>query len=755
MKNIFFIILFTLISQKKKIDINGATLEELKKLPIPEEVAESIFVYRNRIGYFQNVFELMNVPSMKAEYFKKIKPLVFVKPLIWKRLFSYEVERVKERMAAEERPTEMALETWIEKLYEPLNIHKASLEEIRNFWGVSLIDALAIIKYRKLLKYKRFSHLRQTPFLTYYAYRNLRPFITFYDRKPPEILAYFNFKIYYYSPLYLSDSDLADMIEELSQEDSTLWNNLENIGWTEQEIEDLKNKLKKQQEEFNSLEPKPSYRIKSRIKIKGKYLLGLYYENSIWKKFSKAFFGFENIKPIRKIIFGNYRISLNQGLLIDNTDFISDRTYQKATGIYGDLTGTYHFKLFGLASELEFDKINVIGFFSDDKKNALTDINGNPIFYYNGTFTPTCYKEKLEERIYGVNLTIKNIYLNWLSFGFMQIDYPDKKPSLNFDYLDKPFDSDSLKGRSFYWVNEKRKTFFSIALKGGILPFGWDIEYAFEKGGKGAFILFSRYQRDFFHINFIYRNYSPSYTNPYMRTFSEDYRFEDTPMEKPYRLIEPLANSLERFPMPKPEEGFFLDMRYQFLRNVIIPRAYIDIWKDKTDGLWCHRAQAEISFRPVYPLQLRYKRKWQTKRNFSKIGISESHTQENTFRIMLSHREAQSFIGIEIRTAQVNMLYGNTFGNFVSVFGRKSIGKQFEIYGNAVIYEASQMSQWILEDVGIDFLYGDGIKYLLAINERPSPDLHLKFKFIIKHSKYPSNYKELYKYFEFSIDYVF
>jgi len=56
------------------ISINQATLEELLVLPgIGETYAQRIIDYRNRVGYFQTIEDLMKVKGIKTHLFNKIK----------------------------------------------------------------------------------------------------------------------------------------------------------------------------------------------------------------------------------------------------------------------------------------------------------------------------------------------------------------------------------------------------------------------------------------------------------------------------------------------------------------------------------------------------------------------------------------------------------------------------------------------------------------------------------------------------------
>jgi len=55
---IFLLCFLYLSTLPARIDINIATLEELKELPITEEQAEDIYDYRYYVDYFRSIYQL-------------------------------------------------------------------------------------------------------------------------------------------------------------------------------------------------------------------------------------------------------------------------------------------------------------------------------------------------------------------------------------------------------------------------------------------------------------------------------------------------------------------------------------------------------------------------------------------------------------------------------------------------------------------------------------------------------------------------
>lgn len=66
-------------SKSGKVNINQAGPEELMTLPgIGESKAESIISYRQQVGKFTSIEELMNIPGIKEGVYNKIKDLITI-----------------------------------------------------------------------------------------------------------------------------------------------------------------------------------------------------------------------------------------------------------------------------------------------------------------------------------------------------------------------------------------------------------------------------------------------------------------------------------------------------------------------------------------------------------------------------------------------------------------------------------------------------------------------------------------------------
>jgi hypothetical protein len=238
------------------------------------------------------------------------------------------------------------------------------------------------------------------------------------------------------------------------------------------------------------------------------------------------------------------------------------------------------------------------------------------------------------------------------------------------------------------------------------------------------------------------RRYGLDFFNPYARSFSEQSKFDDTVVEKDYRLLDPFYSDLQDLPVPKAEDGHYFETRYQITRSLTITRAYIDVWRNLAYNLDNVRIQGELEYRPVFPLRFRIKQKWQVKQLPKAVLATTSRTQETTLRIFAL--VAGDYLSLEARYGRVGLTPNEQYngnllmeGNYLDAAWEHNFSDFFSVVGGVAIWDATSMSQWIFEDAGIDFLYGEGKKYYITFKDRLSENVSLRFKIRRKSSSYP------------------
>ncbi len=747
------------ISQEMKIPLDSV----LATFHVPPEKAESIYAYREIHGPFDSYYEIGKVPGVNPGDLKRWKKYVVVYRMRPGRDFSYYAERVRERGAAEESPTEYAMDQWISFLSNPINVNKATVDELYALDRVSLIDAAAVVSWAHKLRIRHQGDLRRVPGLSYYGYRNMRDFVVYSDLKPRPLSGWFYSYTSLPNEMYVGSSELSERISELTDttRDSTLYSALLASGWTQAQVDSLVQRLRSERQDVYQRTLFPYMKVKTSFYSFSKAQGGILYEINPYRRnfigddnrrhiedITKFYIGMVNVGPLKRLYVGNYHIALGQGLLMDNTDDARSRSIWRPQGLYGDISSTDEFALRGIAGDFRLKWFDLMGFLSKAPRNGVPDRFGRPIFYYAGNFVPQAYEFIFDETVYGGSFKINppHPFPIGTQFGinFMKISR-DVPMSFAFADLDIPGDADSLKGDASFpepdSARGRAQQFVSFEARTVIMPMSFEFEYAKELGHGSALVARTRLQKNTFYVDVLLRHYEPDYLNPYARPFYEDTRFRDTPLEKPYRLTDPIASGLVDLPIPKPETGIYVETRFQPVRNVIFPRVYIDTWRDNTDGLWNYRFQGEIEYRPVYALRFRLKQKIQLRHNFNKFGVSESRTLETTLRsfVVLSGTD---FIGLELRYGRVILSPRPTYrdadidGGFVALTWSHNFSRKLQFKSGAAIWTTNGMSQWIFEDTGIDFLYGDGKKFYISFLERLSPNMGMKLKFRIKNTDY-------------------
>jgi len=752
-----YFLLFFLISQfEGKVDLNKASLEELlESIPIDSVKVVKLYTYRENYGPFHNIFEVAKLPFITPEDIKVLKDRVYFSRREREAYFSFYAQEVRERIVTEESPQETALDYWFSALANPLNVNKASIDELYSIYGVSLIDAVQTYKRAKMVGFQRPSHLRRTPGLSYYGYRNMLPYITFRDPRPVPFTGWVTFNISHYSELFQEEtSDIEARLEQLtssiSDTTSTLWSNLKAAGWTAQDSLWLANQLLKERDEASLLKPEPYIRFKFNGLAWGKVRVGfsLYNNPYLLQPLPKYFASVEKLKlpfglVLNRGVLGYYRITLDHGLLIDNSDEGRSRLMDRVFGIFGDLSRYDAFSLYGGAVEAVKGPVKISLWHSYTLKNGVEDKDGNLVFYYDGDFIPSVFKDKFYEKVQGFNVkleVLKGIPGTQVGFSGMRIWY--SRPMLcNFSFMDIPLDREDFSDPVFNWLGGQEKKFIQISSRTVLYPFSLEMEYAKElKGGDAVFIK-GRVQQSIFNLTLIYRDYDVKYTNPYARPFYEDTRFRYTTLTRDYRLIDPMYASLGYLPFPKPEQGVYIEARYQPFARLLFPRLYLDLWRDKSDLQSNYRAQFQVEYRVVNQFRVRYTNRMQRKSNIRYLGVSSSWLNENSFQFMIPF--GGTFFTAEYRSSIMKLtergidFRTSIYGSFLSFYLDRDVTPGLSIKAGAVVWATNGYSLWHFEDTGIDFLYGDGSKWFLSIVERLKPNLGLRFKVKDKLTAYP------------------
>lgn len=732
------------------------------RLPIDSVLAERIWEYRSDYGRLASIYELMQVRGMTSPILEQLKPLVRVSPPEVDEGRVRLVHRLQRQLASEEGPTRTAVEDWQDMLISPLNINRASIDDLLVLQNVSLVDAVAVSKY--LRSGQTFAERRdlanRVTGLSSYGFRNIRNFVTYGDL--PAFGLGGNYRVSFRTD---PDWDLVTTPGEFSQALAVLEKDSAKFraaGFSPAEMDYIRSRLLTEYQYAVGIRNQSSIRNRLRVRVGNHIRGGAWLERKLYEPGSHELRGSvsaQQLGPLRRLFLGDFRVTLGQGLLLDNNSELMARTYDRAQGIFADLTENPGFRFRGGAAELVSGRFGLIGFASGSRRDAIPNPDGTVNYYIVTTPRYPTFKNVLGETSLGgsarfdlSNLSLlptgTRLGLNALSAAYDREMNPDAR------YLDVPGDAEVLNDPNFtrlargrkrlFYGADARTVFENVSFEGelALQPHISRTILPSDSMAK-AYLVKARAQYNYLYVTALYRHYDLAYDNPYNRGYCEQLRFEDTPLEKSYRVIDPAYAALQDFPIPKAEQGFLLDTRYQISRQITFTRAYVDVWRNLAWGVDNYRFQGEVEWRPVFPVRLRFKQKLQSK-GLPKPALStRSFTTESSIRVMASLTDWDFLTG-EVREGKVFLTPGMQYtdqasmsGNFLAVQWDHNFSDDFNAELGIATWLTRNMSQWIFEDAGIDFLEGDGLKWYLALSDRISDRLLLYFKARHKVSFYP------------------
>ncbi|MBC8385194.1 MAG: helix-hairpin-helix domain-containing protein [Candidatus Cloacimonetes bacterium] len=387
------IILFLFVSVNfflipKPVDLNTASFDEIKNLPISEQQAEDIYFFRYYNHFFKSIYDLREIPSIDQKTLIALKPVVMISHYDDKDETAQRREDIYyliERLGSNEGLQEGISDVWENYLMTPRNVNKLNYSGVLNMPNVSPIDASAVLTRRArgdtIANYR---DLRKTPGISHYGATNLKNYVYYSEDKSIQKKLFFDYQLKYDDSEYEEDAesmfketmvnyDLSGNMEAPRRKDQSFW------GY------------------FKMDEYSPSVMNKFRVRSTDNWQAGLIFnshkgEQNIFKydqyrifDDGKFYLGYENSalkNSYFKYYIGNYRATFGEGLVMENSDFYNSRKTgygfsKRITGIIGDLSRTQEYALKGSAFEWITPHFNAALFYSYDKKDAVVFDSNN------------------------------------------------------------------------------------------------------------------------------------------------------------------------------------------------------------------------------------------------------------------------------------------------------------------------------------------------------------------------------------------
>jgi DNA uptake protein ComE-like DNA-binding protein len=612
------------------LDLNSATLAEIQALPIPAEVAQAIYNYRTYVRYLDNIYDLMEVEGMTAELLQQLKPLVATLPptpadasiaRLWE---SYRQVR---SFLGQEGTSEGLVDEYLDQLRDPVDVNQLDLFDLMSYQNVSPVDATSILKARRRLGgFESARQLRSTEGLNYWAYRNLRDFVTY---GPPETPTtglqevHGSYEVRYYDTPYMWES--GDV----------------NAGGMARQVP--------------YLDPNMTHKLRLDLSggIKGGLLTNRYLGEPSWHETTKGYLGLQDKDygafKLKRAVLGNFRVAFGQGLVMDNTDFVLFRKTgygwnKRPVGVRGDLSRTREFALTGAAVEGQLGRLHGTAFVSSGRKDGILNADGTANQYVLMYPRPSeesldgrlIQREAFKEDILGGNLKLMLAPGSYVGVTGYEARYDrgfraDVQTLVAATDLLEARDSEIGQGYTSVFVDPvtglrdeyKFRRIFGAEFQTVYQNYSLQGEYAwlqdprrpFLKGDMGdAFILNGYAQWNDLNLLAIYRDYDVGFDNPYNRAFSNDTRYEQTLLDSYYRLNDDLFSWLAaNTAQPKPERGLFLETRYRISRQLTIYGLQYDKWERKADGMDMQRWTLKAEYQPIFNLRLRLRQRYSSR----------------------------------------------------------------------------------------------------------------------------------------------
>lgn len=629
------------------IDLNNADETELLQLGLNSDEIRAI---QNRILYegpYENFFEVFETPNLPRSSVEKLRGKVSVRspflddPLLQRReANSYRIEQ----LVSDDGFSEGLADQLADQILDPIDVNRATIEELIDIQNVSPVDAVSIrkrIESGNPIKSQR--ELRQTPGLSHWGYTNARSFVTYEPTEGLKKLRGF-FQIRTYDTPYLPDneSSVREDVAPLNRSDTQVKLRLNYDRW--------KGGLSIRRGRY---EPYHYDNPMGQLSIpQGKF----YFERNYFQ-LGPVFF--------KRIIVGNFQAGFGQGVIFSSGDYFSPRTtgfgYSKPiTGINGDLSSNQQFTNRGISLEARSGFIEATFLYSSDWKDAVLNQDGSinrfivlsPRVSYdsrppidstwrnpsNGVLEDTLidrfpgvqsYLDNTRENIFAGNVAFLPITGMRLGFSWVEALYNRPiQPMLDSTTIvlgtevdeinDDRANSEILYGysnssTSGLWNDTKSKL--------RVYGFDWQIVYnnfsfqgeygelensgsAIQIGDDPKAVVSSIYAQ-YPSVNFLllYRDRDIRYDNPFDRGYGNYARFKGTIFEDEYYLRDVTLGQLyDNSFQPQSERGWLFSGRYQMLRQLVTSWE-LDQWTRRSDNAEYYRWVMRFQYRPIFPLR--------------------------------------------------------------------------------------------------------------------------------------------------------
>ncbi len=622
--------------------------------------------YIESSGEIKTIYELIDIQGIDIKDINKLKPLVSIRPSSNQLSFSKRSSYKLERWLSSSENQEGLSENWLDLYFNPMNVNNMNYDDLNSLPNLSPIDVRAVLLQKEKGYINGTFQLKNSPGISYYGYKNLIDFVGFDDIKSSK-KNYFRFSsIVRNTPLTSTPDDDASIVEFYNPERPQILSKwiISNKHFSSGYL------YNRNVGEVSENSTEKFYLAFKKLKLSNNSLFNL---------------------QVDRLVLGNFTASFGQGIVFESSDFFSPRKTgfgfsKRLNGIHADETRNSQYTLNGLGLQLSNKLLRIALFGSRDKRDAIINEDGSftslivmqPRLSWglgqNGDTTVfNRLTNSLEEITFGADIRVSPMIGTNLGFTFYESLYdrvldpqiretivggPDPDYSGDTYYLTYLTNSADPEIEAMYsneskasgilnslddFVKSSRKVLgvnFSSVLKNisvqgeyGILLNNYKIK-EFKSSPKAS-VISSYFQFDNFNLLLLYRNYDLLFDNPYQRSFSNYQRYKTSILEDSYWLEDPVYAFLYTAnPQPQAEEGFYVNSRYQFHRN-ITGILQSDHWTRKADDAKYFRTVMSLQWRPVFKYRVYLRQKWQARGTFDIFHPSPYYSRETRIRVKM------------------------------------------------------------------------------------------------------------------------
>ncbi len=379
----------------RPLDLNRATPEQVRALPIPPGVADAILDHRSYRSFFTSLFDLLQVEGMTPELLQRLRPRIFITPRFESARQEQEQEELRagelnylvQRLLSEEGASEGLVDDYVDQIREPKNINRLAFTDLLSYQNVSPVDAVAVLRERAQAgRIENARQLRAAPGLSYWGYRNLRDFIRYDDPSSARERPHADYQFRVYNTPYLLDD--ADILNENIIGDTNGLTAAQKVNFRNYDLNTYAGRLN-----LDATDPYQTQKLRLRY---GRHLrAGFITHRNLgeipWDETAKGFVSVEDL-PAREtplgalqlhgLVLGNFSVAFGQGLIMEATDFFLPRRTGygyavRPVGLRGDLSRSDEYTLRGAALEGSLGRLRGTFFTSRDDKDAVLNPDGS------------------------------------------------------------------------------------------------------------------------------------------------------------------------------------------------------------------------------------------------------------------------------------------------------------------------------------------------------------------------------------------